>query len=339
MSEAIGGLRILLWHVHGSWTSAFVQGGHTYLLPTLPQGGPWGLGRAGRDWPAGAQEVPVSRLRETDVDLVVLQRPEEIELAERWLGRRPGRDIPAVYVEHNTPRDHAANSRHPLAASADIPVAHVTHFNELMWDCGIAPTVVIPHGVVDPGQQYTGELERAAVLINEPVRRWRIVGTDLLPVFAEASPIDVYGMGLDDLGVRLPPTRFEVTPGGDLGQADLHRQVARRRFYLHTARWTSLGLSLIEAMHLGMPVLALATTEAPAAVPEDAGVVSADVSELVAAARMLLNEPDLAIRMGKAAREHALTSFGLSAFLHRWDALLDRISQGATRLELAGGKR
>lgn len=34
--------------------------------------------------------------------------------------------------------------------------------------------------------------------------------------------------------------------------------MARRRVYLHTARWTSLGLSLLEAMHLGMPVVAVA---------------------------------------------------------------------------------
>ena len=39
--------------------------------------------------------------------------------------------------------------------------------------------------------------------------------------------------------------------------------MARRRLYLHPVRWTSLGLSLLEAMHLGMPVVALATTEVP----------------------------------------------------------------------------
>jgi glycosyltransferase involved in cell wall biosynthesis len=37
--------------------------------------------------------------------------------------------------------------------------------------------------------------------------------------------------------------------------------MARRRVYLHPVRWTSLGLSLIEAMHLGMPVAGLAARE------------------------------------------------------------------------------
>jgi len=35
-------LRVLLWHVHGSWTDAFVRGRHHYLLPVSPDGPPWG---------------------------------------------------------------------------------------------------------------------------------------------------------------------------------------------------------------------------------------------------------------------------------------------------------
>lgn len=312
-------MRLLVWHVHGSWTTAFVQGHHTYLLPTTDDSGPWGRGRCGRDWPEHAVEVPVHALRDTDVDAVILQRPEEFELVYRWLGRRPGVDLPAVYVEHNTPRDHPVATRHPVADRDDLVLVHVTHFNELMWDNGIAPTVVIPHGIVDPGYQYTGEMAHSAVLINEPLRRDRIVGTDLLPAFAEVAPIDLYGMGLDGLAID------RVTPIGDLRQRELHADMARRRVYLHTARWTSLGLSLLEAMHLGMPVVALAATEAPMAVGADAGVVSTDITALTSGIRMLMDEPDLALRMGKSAREYALTQFGLDTFLKNWDALLSRL--------------
>jgi glycosyltransferase involved in cell wall biosynthesis len=309
-------MKLLVWHVHGSWTTAFVQGEHTYLLPTVDDRGPWGRGRCGRPWPDSAVEVPPDELREADIDAVVLQRPEEIDLTVEWLGSRPGTDLPAVYVEHNTPRGHAANSRHPLADQDDIAIVHVTHYNELMWDNGIAPTVVIEHGVLDPGHRYTGELARAAVLINEPVRRGRIVGTDLLPTFARAAPIDLYGIDVD--GVTIDG----VTPIGDLSQDALHTEMARRRVYVHTARWTSLGLSLVEAMHLGMPVVAVVSAEAATAVPREAGVVSTDVVELASAVRTFCSDPELATRVGKSAREYALTRFGLETFLHRWDTLL-----------------
>jgi hypothetical protein len=46
-----------------------------------------------------AQEVSDDNLWDEDIDLVVLQRPEELELASLWMGRRPGVDLPAVDVE------------------------------------------------------------------------------------------------------------------------------------------------------------------------------------------------------------------------------------------------
>jgi hypothetical protein len=310
-------LRVLVWHVHGSWTGSFVRGRHTYLLPTVAEGGPWGRGRAGRAWPSSAVETPLDGLSATDVDVVVLQRPSEIDLVRRHLGREPGRDLPAVYVEHNTPHEHPVRTRHPVADRTDIPLVHVTHFNELMWDNGVAPTTTVPHGIPDPGHRWTGELDRAAVLINEPVRRGRVTGTDLLPRFGAIAPVDVFGIGTDGL---------DVGPGvhgaGDLHQDELHAEMARRRVYVHTARWTSLGLSLLEAMALGMPVVAPATTEAVAAVPPEVGVCSTDVDELVAGVRRFVDDPALAAATGKAAREHALTRFGLPAFLDRWDDVL-----------------
>ncbi len=260
----------------------------------------------------------MDRLIGIDPDVVVLQRPEELDLTARWLHRRPGKEIRAVFVEHNAPRPHAATSRHPLSDRDDIPLVHVTHFNELMWDSGLAPTVVIPHGIPDPGERYTGELPHGAAMINEPRRRWRITGTDLLPAFAELAPVDVYGIGSDELDGHHPAVRS----GGDLPREQLHTEVARRRVYLHTARWTSLGLSLLEAMHLGMPVVTVATTEAGLAVPPGAGAISTDVQALAKAYRELIHEPDFAVLAGKTAREYALAHFGLDAFLRRWDSLL-----------------
>ena len=316
-------MRILLWHVHGSWTTSFVQGGHDYVLPLTPGRDADGRGRARTwDWPTTVVEVPSEELGGLDLDLVVLQRPHELELAERWTGRRPGRDVPAVYVEHNTPGGDVPFSRHPLADQSEIPVVHVTHFNRLFWDCGRAPTDVVEHGIVDPGPLWSGELARAAVVVNDPVRRGRAVGTDLLPALSRSAPLDVFGMRVEGLGdaLGLPPDRLSAFE--DLPQARLHPELARRRVYVHTSRWTSLGLSLLEAMHLGMPVVALATTEAVAAVPPGAGVVSNRPEELAAAIERFLADPSDAATVGAAARAAALSRYGLGRFLADWDARL-----------------
>ncbi|WP_156688598.1 glycosyltransferase [Mycobacterium sp. Marseille-P9652] len=311
---------VLVWHVHGSWTQAFVAGSHSYLIPLARGGGEDGIGLAGRSWP-GAREVPLEALRHEDIDLVVLQRPHEAALFARWSGRRAGADVPAVYVEHNAPRPSPAGSRHPLADRADIPLVHVTDFNRLMWDNGRAPTRVIDHGVADPGPLYGGDIPRAATMINEPARRGRVVGADLLEPLSAYCGIDVWGIGTESLGYD----GGGVTGRGDVAAPALWEQIARRRVYLHTARWTSLGLSLIEAMFLGMPVVAVGTTMAPFVVPAEAGVVSVDPDTLGRALRDYLNDGATAAAAGKAAREFATARFGLGRLLADWDRVFEEL--------------
>jgi glycosyltransferase involved in cell wall biosynthesis len=96
---------------------------------------------------------------------------------------------------------------------------------------------------------------------------------------------------------------------------------------VHPVRWTSLGLSLLEAMHLGMPVVGLATTEAVEAVPPGAGVLSTNPDRLWTAVREFLHDQDAARLAGKAARAAALERYGLARFLRDWDALLEEVTR------------
>jgi glycosyltransferase involved in cell wall biosynthesis len=98
-------------------------------------------------------------------------------------------------------------------------------------------------------------------------------------------------------------------------------------------------------MHLGMPVVALATTESVRAVAAGTGVVSTDVDELRLAVRAFLHEPDWAREVGARGREHALAHYGLATFLARWDDILTEtvaawpLSRTATHTYAnAGGK-
>ncbi|QGQ19460.1 glycosyltransferase [Cellulomonas sp. JZ18] len=319
-------MRILAWHVHGSWMTSFVQGPHEYLVPVDAERSPDGLGRARTyPWPDTVREVPLEQLRDEPFDVVVLQRPRDLELLERWAGKRAGVDVPAVYVEHNTPVEHPVATRHLLADRDDIPVVHVTRFNALVWDNGRAPVTVVEHGVPDPGHLWTGERERVAAVVNEPVRRWRVAGTDVLLHVAERLPVEVYGMGMAALAEHLPAQADHLHD--DVPQAQMHARLAGARAYLHPYRWTSLGLALIEAMHLGMPVAVLATTAAPESVPAAAGVVSSDPRDLVAALRRWLADPTEAKERGLAARAHALERFGIERFLSDWQEVIEGVTR------------
>jgi glycosyltransferase involved in cell wall biosynthesis len=296
---ALRPLNVLVWHVHSAWLGAFVRGGHRYLLPVRASGG---SGCRRPEWPASVVDLLPQDASSTEIDVVVFQNLRELDEARLWLGRRR---VPAIYVEHNAPQGAVNAMRHPLADRDDLVLVHVTHFNALMWDGGRTRACVIEHGVPDPGYRYEGSLPRIACAINEAKRRGRVTGTDLLPRFERVAPVDLFGIG----GTY------------DVHQRDLHAEMPRRRLYVHPFRWTSLGLTLLEAMMLGMPVIALATTEAPRAVPATAGVCSSDLRVALDATRWLIEEPEAARTLGRGARAAALAQYGLERFHQRWDAL------------------
>jgi glycosyltransferase involved in cell wall biosynthesis len=156
-----------------------------------------------------------------------------------------------------------------------------------------------------------------------------------MPRFARSVPLDVFGMGTAGLDAALG-TGGRIRECGDQPQHRMHAEMARRRAYLHLSRWTSLGLSLIEAMHLGMPVVVLATTEAAEAVPPGTGCCSTELARLERALRGLVAEPELARSQGTAARAHALARYGLDRFLGDWDSLLaDVTERPAARVPVA----
>jgi hypothetical protein len=321
-------VRILIWHDHGSWTNNFVQGGHDYLLPLVADRGPDGRGRAATwHWPSNVREVPVEQIGDEPFDVAIVQRPRHVELLTEWFGpfehRNRRRMPPIVWLEHNAPQGRINEMRHPAADCAHVAaVVHVTHTNALLWDTGDVPTTVIQHGIVDPGHTWSGTDVASAVVVNEPVRRARVAGTDLLPRFGAVAPLNVYGMAvtpLDDLFGRPAWLRTHE----DLPQPTMHERLGQQRCYVHPFRWTSLGLSLLEAMAIGMPVVALAMTEAPAAIGRRAGVVSNDVDELVRATKRLMHDRDWAAELGAAARSRVLCRYGLDEFLASWNRLLE----------------
>jgi glycosyltransferase involved in cell wall biosynthesis len=92
-------------------------------------------------------------------------------------------------------------------------------------------------------------------------------------------------------------------------------------------------------MHLGMPVVALASTEAARAVPPEAGAISTDVDQLRRHAARLLTDPDEAAARGAIAREAALQNYGLQAFLDNWDSLLAETTTRSGRVMAANERR
>lgn len=304
-------LKILIWHIHGSYLNTLARIDHDWYLPVKP-GRPEGYGGRGPtfDLPASVREIPAERVPELDLDLIIYQTPKNYFEDQFEILSPAQRRLPRIYLEHNTPKPDAVRTRHPVD-DPNVLLVHVTQYNRLMWDNGPTPTVVIEHSVaIDPSVRYRGDLARGITIVNGMQLRPRIAGYDLFLRARRAVPLDIAGMETEAFGGL-----------GDIPYRDLHQRIAGYRFLFSPIRYTSLPLAVIEAMTIGMPVVALATTELPTVIEDgETGYVSCDVDRLVERMRWLLADPEEARRIGAKARAVAQERFGLDRFIRDWNA-------------------
>ncbi|GCF07518.1 glycosyltransferase [Dictyobacter arantiisoli] len=304
-------LKILIWHIHGSYLNTLARIEHDWYLPVKPDR-PEGYGGRGPtfDLPAYVHEVPAQEVRNLQLDLIIFQTPKNYFEDQDEILSPQQRQLPRIYLEHNTPRPHPVDTCHPIDDPA-VLLVHVTHYNRLMWDNGRTPSRVIEHSVaIDPAVSYSGHLERGITMINGIQKRPRIAGYDLFLQARQAIPLDAVGMQTEEFGGL-----------GDVAYRHLHQRISAYRFLFSPIRYTSLPLAVIEAMTIGMPVVALATTELPTVIENGkSGYISCNSEELLEHMRHLLAYPEDARRMGERARQVALTRFSLERFSRDWNA-------------------
>ncbi len=82
-------------------------------------------------------------------------------------------------------------------------------------------------------------------------------------------------------------------------------------------------------MTIGMPVVALATTELPTVIENGkSGYISCDINKLIDHMQYLLKYPTEAQRMGECARLVAQERFGLERFIKDWNAAFALVAKG-----------
>lgn len=309
-------LHILTWHTHGSYLYYLSQVAHHFHVLSKPGRPPGYAGRHGHfPWGPNVHDQPAAQVRDQQFDCIVFQDDTQYERDQYELLTPAQRALPRIYIEHDPPRAHPTDSRHPVD-DPNVVLVHVTHFNALMWDSGRSPTRVIEHGVLVPEQvQYSGELARGLVIINHLARRGRRLGADLFEAARRLTPLDLVGMAAGESGGL-----------GEIEHALLPRFAARYRYLFHPVRYTSLGLAVIEAMMVGLPVVALATAEMATVIDNGfSGFIDTDVARLHAHMQRLADDPALARELGANARAQARERFGIRRFCADWDALLRQV--------------
>jgi hypothetical protein len=307
--------RVFTWHIHGSYLFYLSQANIEIYIPVTAGRAEGYYGR-GKTFPFGDNviEVPAGEVKNLEFDCILYQTNKNFLVDQYEILSASQRQLPGIYLEHDPPREHPVNESHLVANDEDITLVHVTHYNRLMWDSNKAPNTVIEHGVTDAGVQFTGNKERGIVVINNLPQRGRICGFDLFKEASKEVPIDLVGMGTEEYGL------------GEVLHPQLPAFISEYRFFFHPIRYTSLGLAVCEAMMLGIPVVALATTEMAAIINNGRnGFIHTDLNYLIAKMKLLLQNPQLAHDIGMEGRRTALERFNIQRFTSDWENLIHSV--------------
>jgi glycosyltransferase involved in cell wall biosynthesis len=311
-------LKVLTWHIHGSYLYYLTHTDCIFYLPYKEGSSEEGYGGRTRSfhWGDNVVNVPADEVKDLDFDIILFQSKKNYLQDQYEILTEEQRALPKIYLEHDPPREVPTDTHH-VADDPGILLVHVTHFNELMWNNNRTPTKVIEHGVLDKGNLYTGDLKKGIVVINGIVKRGRRLGLDVFEKVKKHIPLDIVGMGSEEVGGL-----------GEIANSDLPSFTAEYRFFFNPIRYTSLGLSVCEAMMAGIPVIGLATTEMVTAIKNDySGFVDTDVDKLISKMDMLLQDKEKAKELGEGARKTALKRFNMDRFSKEWLDTFSTVNQ------------
>ena len=302
-------LRVLTWHIHGSYLYYLTQTPCIFYLPyknSKEEG--YGARTPSFPWGDNVISVPAEDVKNLEFDCILFQSKKAYLEDQYELLSEEQRALPKIYLEHDPPREVPTDTKH-VVDDPEMLLVHVTHFNNLMWANNRTPSMVIEHGVmVDPNVQYSGELEKGIVVINGIKKRGRRLGLDVFEKVRKKVPLDIVGMFSEEVGGL-----------GEINNRKLSELTAKYRFFFNPIRYTSLGLSVCEAMMTGIPVIGLATTEMVVTIKNGySGYVHTDVDFLIAKMKMLLDDYSKAEQLGKGAQQTANEKFNIERFKNDW---------------------
>jgi hypothetical protein len=314
-------LRVFTWHVHGNYLLYLTQTKVDFYVPYNDERSSGYAGKTS-NFPFGknVHEVHVDEVKNIDFDIILFQDDKNYLEDQHILFTDKQKSLPKIYIEHDPPQEHPTNTKH-IVDDPTMLIVHVTYFNQLMWDNNRTPTTVIEHGVlVNNDVQYTGTMNKGIVMANniQSVKRGqRRMGYDILEYVRKQVPIDIIGMGSKEIGGL-----------GEFPYDQIASILSKYRFFFNPIRYTSLGLSVCEAMTIGLPMIGVATTEMVRTVENNvSGFIDTNINVLIEKMNLLIENPQEAKRLSEGAQRLAQKRFTIQRFARNWEKAFQDVKQ------------
>lgn len=299
-------LKILTFPTHEGYQSLLDQTGHEFYMITGPNL---------KGWDYHTRPLPPNHFLLKDsyqegklfepIDLVLCQsRDFQYDLARTIADQH---EIPMVQLEHTQP-PLQANPKQLAHIQQRKSKNHVyiTEFSKNAW--GDNNGIVIPHGIpTDKFTGWTGTDLNGLSVVNHFPQRDMFCGWKIWQQIVCQVPVKLIG---ENPGFTQSAPTLEA----------LISEMGKARFFLNTSQWSPVPLSMLEAMACGCPVVTTAKQEIPKIITNGVnGFVSNDIDELIKGCIALLEDQELAARMGQAARQTILEKFNMNQFINNWN--------------------
>ena len=252
-----------------------------------------------------------------DIDLVLAQnRFGQFQIAKQISQQIPA---PFVSIEHTTlpPDSHEEQKASHRTMVSDINV-FISEYNRDIWGWSEDNAEVIHHGVdtevfekrIDAGQRQPVSMS----VVNDWINRDWCCGFSLwrdVVDYPHGLPVRVFGAteGLSESTKSVEELVYNLNDC---------------RIFVNTSTASPIPTSLLEAMSCGCAVVSTANCMIPSIIKNGHnGLCTNDPNEMRSMIHTLMEDPDLATRLGNNARETIVNDFSVPVFVDKWNSILN----------------
>ena len=315
--------KILTFNHHQHYLSLLAQTGHAFevviqygslSLPWLQDRAPCPSNLKLVEWGEGVKK----KLRQGDYDFVLCHTVENLI----WM--LPYRQTSFVFMEHIPLFRYSLKlAVKSLAKRAVLYFFSKTHVLQLVSGSSFKAqswkfknTVVIEPAVLSFPPIYNDSEPKIVMVGNHFKERGRELGWHMVASLQSQLPLTVVGLN--------PGISHSVRLGS---YAEFQSYLQQFSIYLYTIQMPygdGFNLGLLEAMSMGMAVVTLYNSTSPIC-HEENGLVAATTKELETHLCRLLQDKELRLQLGEAAKKTVLHRFNRDLFIEKWNTVFNSV--------------